>query len=363
MEKKKYCTFCGAENRLDDVLCCRCQQNLNAEDELFKDFLMNHTKDKLKGKMDDSLRDIIMNFLKSHLYGMVFTISLVAAVGVTAVAGTGIPRVTHRPDFTDTPVINDVVHADDKKDETSLPESLMSESQIEVKAVVDQYFKIARSQGTPSSMIYYEEFDIPGANFHFVPSFDVTEVGKLESSTLDYHLLTIDSELISYTSALRQRDAGYPVAQVTLVETLVANGGEMTETMFDLCLVYRDNQWLILQASDVSDDPKSLYYYDELLWDMMYETIAGLDLYFLPYEFGYHSDEDVKETISLDMDVIVSWFDDLGQRVSTVMSDELVADGYRIAQAILDDEKNNRQIVFTFVNVAGNWYVAEIVER
>ena len=30
----KYCTFCGAENRAEDLLCHRCQENLNAEDEL-----------------------------------------------------------------------------------------------------------------------------------------------------------------------------------------------------------------------------------------------------------------------------------------------------------------------------------------
>ena len=40
MEKKKYCTFCGAENKAEDLLCYRCQENLNAEDELLKDFLM-----------------------------------------------------------------------------------------------------------------------------------------------------------------------------------------------------------------------------------------------------------------------------------------------------------------------------------
>ena len=45
MEKKKYCTFCGAENKAEDLLCYRCQENLNAEDELLKDFLIERTKD------------------------------------------------------------------------------------------------------------------------------------------------------------------------------------------------------------------------------------------------------------------------------------------------------------------------------
>lgn len=364
MGKKKYCTFCGAENRAEDLLCHRCQENLNAEDELLKDFLLDHTKDKLKGNLDDSLRELIMNFLKSHLYGMVFTITLVAAVSVNVIAGGGIQRVSQRPDFLDEPGIYDEVN-DKQHNEFMNPDIYMSDAQLEVKEIVDLYFETARNASRVAeseALIHYEEFEDPHLKFHFVPSFDVVEMNNLESLELDYHLLKVDPEWISYSSSTNQRNAGYPVSEVTLVETLVANG-MTTETMFDICLVYRDDNWRILQVADVSDDPKSLRYYDELLWDMMYETLSGLKIYFLPEEFGYTSEKDIKDTMNLGVSFEIVWFENLGQNESTEISDQLVGDGYRIAQVNLIHHENEKEYVMTFANLAGQWYVAEVVQK
>lgn len=364
MEKKKYCTFCGAENKAEDLLCYRCQENLNAEDELLKDFLIERTKDKLKGNLDDSLRDIIMNFLKSHLYGMVFTISLVAAISINVIAGTGVPRVTQRPDFSSGPVIQDQTN-DEHQNEVVNQEMHMTDAQLEVKEIVDLYFETARNEARASeaeALIHYEEFDDPDIKYHFIPSFDVSEVDNLESIKLDYHLLRVDPEWISYSSSTNQRNAGYSVSEVTLVETLVANG-TTTETMFDICLVHRDYNWRILQVTDVSDDPKSLRYYDDLLWEMMYETLSGLKIYFLPEEFGYSSEKDIKDTMELGIEFEIEWFENLGQTVSTEVSDQLTADGYRIAQVNLIHRDLGKEYVMTFANAAGQWYVAEVVEK
>ena len=53
----------------------------------------------------------------------------------------------------------------------------------------------------------------------------------------------------------------------------------------------------------------------------------------------------------------------LGQTVSTEVSDQLTADGYRIAQVNLIHRDLGKKYVMTFANAAGQWYVAEVVEK
>ena len=368
MEKKKYCTFCGAENKAEDLLCYRCQENLNAEDELLKDFLIERTKDKLKGNLDDSLRDIIMNFLKSHLYGMVFTISLVAAISVNAIAGTGIPRVTQRPDVSDVPVVNNQVAADDPindKQEQKIP---MSVEQLEVIKVVDAYFETARNIQNSNhvdeelaSLIHYEDLDA-GVGSPIIPSFDVEEKENVQSIMLDYQLLRMNPDYYLYYLTSIYLDAGYTVADITVVETLTANS-VTTQTQFDVLAVNFDGQWRICQVCDVTEDYKSLYFYNELIWNVVNKTLTGSKDYLLPQQYGYVSDADIKDHFDLSAVYEYTWYEELGQCFNTEISTMLVEDGYRIAQMVLTDSASQKQFIMTLVNAAGDWYVAEIVEK
>lgn len=85
MDHGIYCVWCGTENPTDQKLCSNCGKKLEAKENLLVDFLVEHTKDKLKGDVEDGLFQALKNYLLSHLYSVIITVALVATA-VTAVA-------------------------------------------------------------------------------------------------------------------------------------------------------------------------------------------------------------------------------------------------------------------------------------
>ena len=97
---KKYCIHCGAEIILQaasettsassahKAVCPSCGKDPAPGEHLFREFLLEHTKDKLKGEIDDRLYNIIKNWLLSHLYGFVMSIAVIAAAVITVNAVT-----------------------------------------------------------------------------------------------------------------------------------------------------------------------------------------------------------------------------------------------------------------------------------
>ena len=65
---------------------------MNPKENLLIDFLLKRTKDKFRGSAEDSLYEVVKNFLLSHLYGVALTVSFVSALVTTAGAMT--PQVT-----------------------------------------------------------------------------------------------------------------------------------------------------------------------------------------------------------------------------------------------------------------------------
>ena len=73
---KIYCVYCGDKNNNTDLKCKKCNKKLNPKEHLFRDYLYNHIKDDLKGKVEDNLFSIIKNYIISHLYGSSLIISI-----------------------------------------------------------------------------------------------------------------------------------------------------------------------------------------------------------------------------------------------------------------------------------------------
>lgn len=88
---KIFCIHCGTCNDIKNDICPKCGKKLNEEENLFKDFLTDHIKDDIKGKLQDSVYDTVKGWLLSHLYGCLVTVSLIAVIG------TGISAVASRP--------------------------------------------------------------------------------------------------------------------------------------------------------------------------------------------------------------------------------------------------------------------------
>ena len=51
MDNKIYCAWCGTEISKEDKKCAACGKKLPPKDKLFLEFLIEHTKDSIKGNI------------------------------------------------------------------------------------------------------------------------------------------------------------------------------------------------------------------------------------------------------------------------------------------------------------------------
>ena len=99
---KIYCVYCGTKNDINAKVCSKCKKELNPKDHLVKDYLFNHVKDDLKGKVKDNIFSLLTNYFKSHLYGTIITMALVfsATAGVVNVVNNSRKEVESKSDIT-----------------------------------------------------------------------------------------------------------------------------------------------------------------------------------------------------------------------------------------------------------------------
>lgn len=81
-----HCHHCGARIAEGDAVCAACGKKQQVRNHQLLDFLIAHTRDTISGKITDSIYEAVKNFMLSHLFGVVVSISLVAAAGVTIYA-------------------------------------------------------------------------------------------------------------------------------------------------------------------------------------------------------------------------------------------------------------------------------------
>lgn len=80
MADQTYCIYCGSPLLQDSAECPRCGRKQEKKEDAFRIFLWKNTKDKIRGKIDDSLFEIIKNWLISHLYGLVLLLTVIGTV-------------------------------------------------------------------------------------------------------------------------------------------------------------------------------------------------------------------------------------------------------------------------------------------
>lgn len=101
MKKNIYCVYCGEKNKINDLECKKCKKKLNPKQHEFLDYLKDHIKADLKGKVQDKLISVIKNFIISHLYGTILTATLiftiVSGVVTTINENKNIEKVTEKP--------------------------------------------------------------------------------------------------------------------------------------------------------------------------------------------------------------------------------------------------------------------------
>ncbi len=80
MKNNKYCLFCGALNEESHKICKKCHKIIKPELNDFLKYLKDNINDELKDKVEDKVTSIIINYIKSHLYGFILTCSIVLSV-------------------------------------------------------------------------------------------------------------------------------------------------------------------------------------------------------------------------------------------------------------------------------------------
>lgn len=81
MSKNKiFCTKCGTENNINNADCIKCHKTLNKKYHP----LIEYMKSKIKGKFTDKVKNetfsIVINYIKSNLYGFILSVSILASV-------------------------------------------------------------------------------------------------------------------------------------------------------------------------------------------------------------------------------------------------------------------------------------------
>ena len=74
-----YCMHCGAANKKSAVECKECEKKIVSKHRPFYDFLKKHTKEEATGTAVDTVFGIVRRFLLSHVYGIVLSVTIVAA--------------------------------------------------------------------------------------------------------------------------------------------------------------------------------------------------------------------------------------------------------------------------------------------
>lgn len=99
MSKVVYCVYCGMENPSNNKKCIKCNKKLNPKDHPWRKYLYDHIKDDLKGNVTDKFFSLITNYVKSHLYGVILTILVVAPITVGAFKALNNPitKVSEKP--------------------------------------------------------------------------------------------------------------------------------------------------------------------------------------------------------------------------------------------------------------------------
>lgn len=100
-EEKIFCVYCGTENLLSSKKCSKCSKKLDPKNRPFRDYLREKVEDKLEGDVQDEMLAIMINFIKTHLYGSILTCSIIitAVSVVTNIVNNGneFKEVSERP--------------------------------------------------------------------------------------------------------------------------------------------------------------------------------------------------------------------------------------------------------------------------
>lgn len=79
-DKMLFCSNCGERHKPKDKFCRKCKRKLPIKSRLLINYLKEGLIEEISGKAEENIISLIINFIKSHLYGTILTFSIVATI-------------------------------------------------------------------------------------------------------------------------------------------------------------------------------------------------------------------------------------------------------------------------------------------
>lgn len=186
----EFCIHCGEEIYWEAESCPLCSHKLGEKENLFLYFLISHTKDSLKGKAQDKVYEILKNYLLSHLYGLIVTITLVATVTTGVMARQNqiqVDMVPTRPEsvasvriLTDLPEVG-LDEPGNVEPETTVPETTVPEVTEPVLPEITYDFDSQAAVILANQPLWEKPSDYSMYQYYYVT--DLDQDGLLEINT------------------------------------------------------------------------------------------------------------------------------------------------------------------------------------
>ncbi len=252
MENQKYCVWCGEPTENGEEKCPKCGKKVNPKDNLFLDFLKDHTKDKFKGEIEDKAFETIKNFLLSHLYSVVVGLSIIV-VGSMAIFG-GVDSHIKKTNGVPLEVIEALeIDKLSEKDKTEIkaiiqefltcldPARFMAGNGSYLCMISDDlYFSLENAGKDEMGYYYYDETMFPYVEADDNPTNKAVFHEETFSATSE---TAIGKELISKS---------YPVASVRITHNLYSSESGSPQIVgsedYDILLTKENDKWLIVES-------------------------------------------------------------------------------------------------------------------
>ncbi len=85
MKKICYCNHCGTKNSINDLHCKKCEKEMKDKSILLVDYILKRGKEEVKGELEGNFLDVIKSFIKNHLYGVIFSVTVITAVAANVI--------------------------------------------------------------------------------------------------------------------------------------------------------------------------------------------------------------------------------------------------------------------------------------
>lgn len=222
----RFCIWCGSTLGENTEFCYHCGKTQPQKENQLVDWLIRHTKDRLKDDAESTVIEAIKNFLKSHIYGTVVSLVLVTAVGVTVYAGPGnVAKATSEQFFSGETQQQPVIETgkQDNYSDAVLSQSDNAEIQSVVANFMNDIFYLGQKDADGNTIGTEEEtYWYPGYDNVYQEVFADTRVMQTEGTakTVSVYLPAYEPQNFVLETTKLMYDDGVVVAECYVEEFL-----------------------------------------------------------------------------------------------------------------------------------------------